>query len=155
MFFYGLNLHLDTFPILDSSGLIYFGEPSVESILTEEKFEYIKKLVRIANNLSEPEEYVAGNEKARKLIEKIKRNREKSKQPVKQNINLHSTISAVGWKAQSFKFISELTIYQLYEGFNRLGYIDNYNFTMTGIYTGNIDGSKIKLPEINWANIIK
>jgi hypothetical protein len=26
---------------------------------------------------------------------------------------------------------------------------------MTGIYTGNIDGSKIKLADINWANIIE
>ncbi len=156
-FFYGLNLHLDASPTQHPEGLIYFGELSEDSVLTEEKFEYLKRLVRIANNLQvkvEEDEFKAGNEQARKLIEKIKKNRAKSK-PSQQPINLHSIISAVGWKAESFNFISKLNIYQLYDGFYRLGVIDNYNNTMTGIYTGNIDGSKIKLPEINWANIIK
>jgi hypothetical protein len=49
-FFYGLNLHLDAIPTLHPDGVIYFGELDVESILTEEKFEYIKRLVKIANN---------------------------------------------------------------------------------------------------------
>jgi hypothetical protein len=139
-------------------GIVYFGEFSEDSILTEEKFEYIKRLVRIANNVpekTEEEEYKAGNERARKFLEKIKKQKEEINKLKKQKINLHSIISAVGWKAQSFDFISKLNIYQLYDGFYRLGYIDNYNYTMTGIYTGNIDGSKIKLPDINWANIIE
>jgi hypothetical protein len=157
-FFYGLNLHIDTIPNYHEMGIVYFGEFSEDSILTEEKFEYIKRLVRIANNVpekTEEEEYKAGNERARKFLEKIKKQKEEINKLKKQKINLHSIISAVGWKAQSFDFISKLNIYQLYDGFYRLGYIDNYNYTMTGIYTGNIDGSKIKLPDINWANIIE
>jgi hypothetical protein len=159
LFFYALGLHLDTPPIFHTEGIIYFDELSEESVLTEEKFEYIKKLVRIANNLSElnkeEEEYKAGNERAKKFMEQLKKQRAETEKLKKPKINLHSIISAVGWKAQSFDFISELNIYQLYDGYHRLGYIDNYNQTMTGIYTGNIDGSKIKLPDIYWANIIK
>jgi hypothetical protein len=157
-FFYGLNLHLDNPPILHPEGIIYFGELSKESILTEDKFDYIKRLVRIANNIPEKkaeEEYKAGNERAKKFIEKMKKQREEISKVKKQKINLHSMISAVGWKAESFDFISKLNIYQLYDGFYRLEVIDNYNYTMTGIYTGNIDGSKIKLADVNWANIIK
>jgi hypothetical protein len=158
-FFSGLNLHIDATPYLLENGYIYFNELTEESILTEEKFDYIKKLVKIANNISEKqsveEEYKAGNERARKFMEKLKKQREEINKAKKQKVNLHSIISAVGWKAQSFDFLSKLNIYQLYDGYYRLGYIDNYEYTMTGIYTGNIDGSKIKLADINWANIIE
>jgi hypothetical protein len=156
-FFYGLNLHLSATPHILENGLIYFDELSEDSILTEEKFEYIKKLVKIANNVqeqkSQEEKYDFADERAKKLYEKIKKNRENVKIP--QKVNLHSIISAVGWKAQSFDFLNNLNIYQLYDGYYRLGYIDAYENTMTGIYTGNIDGSKIKLADINWANIIE
>lgn len=156
MFFCGLWLHLGKIPEIHESGLIFFDELSPESILTEEKFNYIKKLARIANNLDQAEEYDAANDAARKLIEKIKRNRaEAPKVKPKQPINLHSIISAVGWKAQSFDLISKLNIYQIYDGYHRLGYIDNYHYTMTGIYTGTVDANKVKLPDLNWANIMK
>jgi hypothetical protein len=157
LFFYGLSLHLDTTPYLFENGYVYFDEYSEDSILTEEKFEYIKRLVKIANNIpekKEEDEYKAGNEKARKLLEKIKKQRQETPIVKKQKINLHSIISSVGWKAQSFDFVSKLNVYQLYDGFYRLGNIDNYENIMTGIYTGNIDGSKIKLADINWANVI-
>jgi hypothetical protein len=157
-FFYGLSLHLDTIPCLHESGLVYFDELTEESVLTEEKFDYIKRLVKIANNIPEKveeEEYKVGNERAKKFLEKLKKQREEITKVKKQKINLHSIISAVGWKAQSFDFLSNLNIYQLYDGYYRLGYIDAYENTMTGIYTGNIDGSKIKLADINWANIIE
>ncbi|MBL4950986.1 hypothetical protein JK635_01870 [Neobacillus sp. YIM B02564] len=153
LFFNGLSLHLDTKPQFHSEGIVYFGKLSEDSVLTEEKFEYIKKLVRIANNLAEPEKYDAANEKAKKLIEKIKKNRKNVKVP--QKMNLHSIISSIGWRSQNFRFIRDLNIYQLYDGVGRLNAIDNYNYTMFGIYNGKIDGSKIKLPDINWANIIK
>jgi hypothetical protein len=144
---------LDTVPFLSDEGLVYFDELNEDSVLTEDKFEYMKKLTRIANHIPEPEPYDAANEAARKLIEKIKKNRQNVKVP--QKMNLHSIISAVGWKSQSFDFISKLNIYQLYEGFNRLRFIDDYEYIRTGISTGTFDGSKIKLSDINWANIIK
>lgn len=157
LFFYGLNLHFNEEITINQDGEIYFGEYRMDSILTEEKFEYIKKLVRIANNLAQPkkeDEYAAGNDEARKFIEKLKQKNERLKDKVKDSINLHSIISAIGWKSQNFKFINELNIYQIYDGLDRLNVIDNYNYTMFGIYNGKIDGSKIKLPEISWVNII-
>jgi hypothetical protein len=157
-FFLGLSLHLDVSPKLLDSGFVYFNELSDDSILTEDKFEYIKKLVKIANHIPEKtqeEEYKAGNDRARKFMEQLKKQREEIAKVKKQKINLHSIISAVGWKSQSFDLISKLNVYQLYDGYYRLEYIGNYENTMTGIFTGNIDGSKVKLPDINWANIIE
>jgi hypothetical protein len=160
-FFNGLKLHLDSVPSLHPEGFVYFGELSEESVLTEEKFNYLKKLVSIANNISEKTEeeksYDFATDEAKSFWEKLKRKRELAAKNTKkeEKINLHSIISAVGWKAESFTFINKLNIYQLYNGFSRLRVIDNYKYNMTGIYTGSIDSSKIKMPDIDWANIIK
>ena len=111
----------------------------------------------IANNISmdEEDEYIAGNERARKFIEQQKKKKAMLAKHKKQTINLRSIISGVGWKAQSFEFISKLNIYQLYDGYGRLGVIDNYHYTMSGLYAGTVDSKSIKLPELNWANIIQ
>lgn len=162
LFFSALNLHFKCKPIMHDRGIIYFtesfdGDIFIDSILTEEKFHYIKKLVSIANSIGKApeEEYNAGNEIARKLIEKIKKKKAEAMKYEKKKINLHSIISAVGWKAESFDSISKLSIYQLYNGYGRLGIIDNYHYTMTGIYAGTVDAKGIKLPDLNWANIIQ
>lgn len=159
LLFEAIELHFDSKPLLHDEGFIYFGELSEETVLEETKFQMIKKLITISNNLKEPEEkeeYEAGNERARKFMEKLKKKKELlAKAKKKDAITLQSMISAVGWKSDSFFDVHKLNIYQLYDAFNRLGMIDNYHYTLTGIYSGNVDGSKIKLPEINWANNIK
>jgi hypothetical protein len=127
--------------------------------LTEEKWEFIKTVAKIGNFVKESkeEEYVAGNERARKFLEEQKKRKAllaKLKKN-KEQINLHSILSAVSWRTTGVKDLLDLTIYQLYDGYFRLGLIDNYHQIFTGIYTGNVDQSKIKLPDVNWANIIK
>lgn len=155
------QIHFNKTPSLSDDGEIYFDTLSKENILTDEKFNYIKHLVRIANNIQEKqteedEEIIPGNEQARKFMEELKKSQELlNKAKKKEPINLHSLISSVGWKTKSFDFINQLNIYQLYDGYYRLGTIDNYHYTMTGIYSGTIDADKVKLPDINWANIIK
>lgn len=162
LFFYGLKLHLNESPTIHEKGFMYFGELSDSSILTYEKFMFIRRLIRIANNIQEAQkkedEFIPGNEQARKFMEELKRNEEllaQAKRKDSKPINLHSLISSVGWKAKNFNFINQLNIYQLYNGYFRLSTIDNYHYTMTGLYSGTIDSKSVKLPEINWANIIK
>lgn len=157
-FFCALNLHFNKQPIIDEEiGCIYFDELSEETILTDEKFNYIKTLVKTANNLqdNEEDEIVAGNDRAREFMEEQKRKKALLAKLKKPKINLHSIISAVGWKTKSFDFISKLNVYQLYDGYGRFQLIDNYHYTMNGIYGGTVDGKKIKLEDINWANIFK
>jgi hypothetical protein len=157
LFFYGLNLHLDTLPTVMLDGTIYFDKHNYESILTEGKFEYIKKLIKIANFIYEQkvDEYKPGNERAKKFLEKLKKNKKEINKLKKPKINLRSIISSVILKGNMFNSINQLTIYQLYDCFYRLKTIDQYNFTMLGVYTGNVDVSKIKLPDIDWANIVE
>jgi hypothetical protein len=139
--------------------VLYFDELREDTVLTEEKWELTKKIAKIGNFIQEAkeEEYVAGNERARKFLEEQKKRKEllaKVKKN-KEQVNLHSILSAVAWRTTGVNELLNLTIYQLYNGYFRLGLIDNYNHITTGIYTGNVDSSKIKLPDINWANIIK
>lgn len=157
--FEAIETFFDVSPQITSEGLVYFGDLSEFTILTEEKWNLIQKIIKLGNYIHghQEDEYKPGNERARKFLEQQKKRKEmvaklkKKEQP----INLHSIISAVAWRTNGFEQLLNLTIYQLYDGFYRLGLIDNYHYTFTGIYTGNIDGSKIKLPEINWANVIK
>lgn len=143
---------------MDELNKAYFDDLSEETIFTEEKWDYIKNIVRISHFLSEKteeDEYVAGNDMAKKLIEKIKKNKQKVAQLKKEQVNLHSILSAVSWRSNGINPLLDLTMYQLYDGYYRLGFIDNYHYVSTGIYTGNIDSKGIKLSDINWANIIK
>ncbi|AZV43725.1 hypothetical protein BAOM_3116 [Peribacillus asahii] len=157
VFFDALELHFGKTPRLHEQGFVYFDEASEETVLTDERFGYMKKLIRIANNLAEEEkeedEIIAGNERARQFMEEQKKRKALLAKLKKPKINLHSIISAVGWKSKSFDFINQLNIYQLYNGYSRFQLFDNYHYTMNGIYAGTIDTSKLKLEDINWANI--
>jgi len=64
-------------------------------------------------------------------------------------------ISGLGWKANNINIFDvwDLTVYQLYDGLNRLKIIDDYQFTLSGIYAGTIDSGKINLKDINWMKI--
>lgn len=152
-FFFGEKIDIN------DKGELYFGNINEENIFTEEKWKIAKKLVKIANFMKDAEKeegYNAGNDKARELIEKIKKKKQVLSEVKKEeSINLHSIISAVACRSVGFDRVGDLTIYQLYDTFYRLGLIDNYHFTFTGVYTGNISGKDINLSEINWASIIK
>ncbi len=158
MFFNGLNMIFSDDPIQHESGLVYFGELGNERVITDTSLNDIQEIVKIANWIKEPEEeeeIIPGNERARKFMEKLKLRKAKAPKP-KPKQNLHSIVSSVSWKStRGLDEIMNLTIYQLYNGLRTLDNIDNYHYTLTGIYTGNIDSKGIKLPDIHWANIIK
>lgn len=155
-YFNCLKLHFNKEPKIQEDGYVYFDELSEDTVITEEKFDYIKRLVRIANHIAEPEkeEDTAGNAKAREFMKKLKKKNAELAKHIKPKANLHSIISAVGWKTQDFVSINNLNIYQLYDGYSRYHFLDNYHYTMSGIYAGTVDGSKIKTEDIDWANIL-
>lgn len=156
-FFNGLKIFFNKEINQHESGLVYFGEFSDEIYLDEDNLKLIQKILKIANFIEDEkkEEYEAGNERAKKFMEKLKK-KKKNAVNTKQRINLHSLISSLSWKSsKGFDEILNLNMYQLYDGYRRLENMNNYHYTLTGIYTGNIDGKSVKMSEINWANIIK
>lgn len=159
--FNSLKIFLNNEPKMSDEGIIYFDELSDKTVLTEEKWNIIKQLIKIGNYIAEKkdeeDEYKAGNERAKKFMEKLRKKKAEAEALKKkvEKINTHSMISAVGWRLGDIDKALNKTVYQLYDAYYRFGFIDNFNFINTGIYTGNVDATKIKLPDINWANIIK
>ena len=135
----------------------YLGEIKDRRYITKENYEMIKTIIRKMSYMidKEDERPIFGNERAREMWELIKKNRKKI--PVaKQNINFASIVSGVAWKSQNVNIITvwDLTIYQLYDAYYRLDVIDTYDKTVTGIYAGNVDGTKINLKDLNWSKKI-
>ena len=117
-------------------------------------FQYVLKKANHIENKKE-DEIIPGNERARKFMEKLKLSKQNIKKP--ETMNLHSIISGIAWKSNNTNIINifDLTIYQLYDAYHRLENIDNYHYTLSGLYAGTVDGKNINLSKITWTKIIK
>ena len=126
-------------------------------IIDKESFEELQTVLKIANHIEikKEDEIIPGNERARKFMEKLRLSKQNIKKP--ETINLHSIISGIAWKSNNINIINifDLTIYQLYDAYHRLENIDNYHYTLSGLYAGTVDGKNINLSKITWTKIIK
>lgn len=99
----------------------------------------------------EKEDFKPANEAARRLMEQIKKNRAKAPKK-KANFDLSSIISGMSWKCSNISILNiwDLTLYQLYDGFYRLDVIDNYDKTLSSVYHGMMDATKVDFKNKNW-----
>jgi hypothetical protein len=138
--------------------LFYLGEGENIRAIDLNTYSLFKKILIKQNYLKEMEEeenLIFGNELAREWYLDIKR-KEKMQPKPKNNIDLHSIISAVKWKGKrSFEEIAKMTIYQLYDGYYRLSLIDSCDYLNQGIHHGTINQKEIKQSDLSWAKIIK
>ena len=140
--------------------VFYLGKLEEGRFINRDNYELIKKILKLQNCIQEPKEemdYNPANERARALIEKIKENRKNApKVQNESNSTLQSIISGVAWKSHvGIYSVWDLTIYQLYDAYYRLEIIDNYTNTFTGIFSGNVDASKMNLKDLSWSKVIK
>ena len=126
-------------------------------ILDKEPFDDFQYVLKCANHIEikKEDEIIPGNERARKFMEKLKLSKQNFKKP--EIMNLHSIISGVAWKSNNMNIIDifDLTVYQLYDAYHRLENIDNYHYTLSGIYAGNVDSKNINMSKITWSKILK
>lgn len=130
-----------------------------EGILGHTNFDDLQAILRIGNHIKDPvsePEYKPGNSKAQEMINMIMKNKKKQPKPTPK-MDLHSILSGLAWKSNGFNLnnIFDLNIYQVYNGLATTENIDNYNFTVSGIYAGTIDSKKVKMADLHWANKIK
>lgn len=125
-----------------------------EKAINRNNWDEIKNIILMQNNIKK-ETYNPANKKAKEIIEKIKKNK-KNAPVIKQNNDFFSIVSGLAWKSNSINAINifDLNIYSFYDGLNRLNLIDDYEYTLTGIYTGNVDAKKINLKDLSWFKII-
>ncbi len=136
--------------VFDNEYGIVFVTENNPTILNLDIYSQIQKILRDMHSIPEPEKYTPANDKAKEFIKKLKRNKRNARKLVKSDFTLADIISGVKWKSgETYESIFNLTMYQLYDGLNRLQIIDNYENTMLGIYTGNIDTKNNDI-KVNW-----
>ena len=126
-----------------------------DSIINEKQFDEFKQMIRKVNYLPEKkksEEYNPANDAAKKFIEKQKKKQKKYQEiKSKEEATLYDIVSAVAWKSHiGVKGVWNLTIFQLYDAFERLNIIDHYDKTMYGLYSGTIDQKSVNVKNLNW-----
>ena len=149
-----LKLFLNKGFFMNNEGFFYCDD----LIINNDSFNYFQYVLKCANHIEikkKEDEIIPGNERARKFMEKLKLSKQNIKKP--EIINLHSIISGVAWKSNNTNIINifDLTIYQLYDAYHRLENIDNYHYTLSGLYAGTVDGKNINLSNITWSKILK
>lgn len=116
-------------------------------IVGKDNFREISYVIMYQNCVKNPESsdfYRPKNDKAREIIEKLKKNREKVEKAKRaQNngevdIDLHSIISSVSAKSPTIsKFnIWDLYVYQLYDEYKRLEKISSYETSILAMMNG-------------------
>jgi hypothetical protein len=134
-----------------------YGSIIFDRLIYERVSHYIKTL----NFISEKNEFKPANVFAKQMIiDEKKREMERNK---KRNIKIKSHIGCM-IRDVSYNEITtginiwnvwDLTIYQLYDAYFHIMKNYDYKNNMIGIYTGNIDTSKISIGKIKWSGDIE
>ena len=103
--------------------------------IDRESFDNIVKIIRFQNNIESAKKATIEEEKkkkkARKLLEKMRKNREKIEEKKAEDsdpLDFYDIVSSVTTRSNSINKlnVNQITIYQLYDEFSRLGMIDTY-----------------------------
>lgn len=124
-------------------------------------YEEISNFIRRINMIQQKPPHTPNTQMMKQMLiddMRAKRERSKYERKILKQSELSNLIRFVVWNNQAgynYDNIWSLKIYQLYEGLISLQKTDNYKNTMLGLYTGNVDGSKINFEEISWSSRIK
>lgn len=113
--------------------------------IDRESFDNIVKIIRLQNNLDSAKKEASdenpADEKARKLLEKMRKNREKIEEKKSEDsdpLDFYDIVSSVTTRSNSINKlnVNDITIYQLYDEFSRLGAIDTYENSVQATMMG-------------------
>lgn len=125
-------------------------------IMNKEQFNLMSKFIMSINCIDTSYQIVPANESARKILIEDQRdeiNRRKKYKKQNEDIDYIGTaIDIVACLSGSVNYlnIDQYKIYQLLKSVKFKIKKDNYDHLITGIYTGNIDISKINKNELTW-----
>lgn len=145
-------------PMKDKNNNIVLYNKKKDVILNEFSFNIMVQFIKEINYINEPEIYTqlrkAGSKGTAKYI--IQQISKKRKIKEKNSIDLQSISSSLMWKSGIGEEIFNYPIYRIYEGYERLNALDNWDKTVTAYYAGTIDTEKTKInfEKINWSKIL-
>lgn len=129
-------------------------------IINRDNYNELIQVIKFQSYIESPEEiedFNPENEEDRALWEQMRKDREMIKKAKAKrngggnsNVNFSSIVSAVGTRSNSCNkdTVFDLTIYQLYDEYTRLGMHDNYNISLKAMFNGAKD-----VEITNWASI--
>lgn len=127
--------------------------------INEHTFKYIGQIVKTMNMVGENELIGllrdAGNKMAAQYIFKQMKNQSKKKSTSQTLETIVSCLMWIGGKSK--KEVYQYSLFEAYEGFQRLQIKDNWDKTMFGYYSGTLDTSKNKInfDKLSWSKNIK
>lgn len=155
LFFTGLKFEA----MQDKENNIVLYNKEKDIILNEFSYNAMAQFIREINYITDAEIYYqlknAGSKGTAKYI--MQQISKKRKIKTKENIDLQSICSSLMWKSGIGEEIFNYPIYRIYEGYERLNALDNWDKTVTAYYAGTIDTEKTKIDfeKINWSKILK
>lgn len=120
-------------------------------------FEIIKEMYCVPDTDLKKDDIIFDNDEvAKKFAEFFEAEKNMSDDGKKDTVTMNSMIEYVSNKHNSLNLINiwGLTVWQLYRSYTRLEMITDYNKTLDGIYSGNIDSSKVNLQKIRADKVI-
>lgn len=126
----------------------------------KDNYGQIQEIISVGNHVKktrDKKDFNPANDQAKKFMEKLMYFRKNTNIKKKEEITLHSMVNGMAWKSNNVNILNifDLTVYQLREGFFSLTNIDDYQYTLHGIYAGTVDMKKIKFDRLQWAKIIE
>lgn len=136
-----------------NNGLPILYHPTDNIIIDELIYQQLVEYVRCIHFISAAIEFDAGNAATRQyLIRKMKRERDRRKR--KPQVSQYSSIISALVNNTNFKYdyesIWKLKVSQFWDAFYRVNKLQAYQNTMIGVYTGNVDVSKIDKDALSW-----
>ncbi len=132
----------------------YLGEINENKIIHEEKFNEVTKIIKLQNCITEKEEeekFKPANNKARQILEQMKKNQEElEKTKGKNSLDLHDLISIFSAYSDNTNILNvwDLSFYQFNDQFNRLKIMQDYNANLQILM--HCDTSKNKIDLKHW-----
>lgn len=127
--------------------------PATSFIFDELMYTQLVEYVRRIHFIRSALEFDAGNEATRQLLIKRMKRAEarRSRSPITSQYApiLSSLINNPNFK-YDYSSVLDLKVSQLWDAFYRISKLQAYQHTMLGIYTGNIDASKIDKDALTW-----
>lgn len=149
----GINFSEMEIGIHPDNGRRILYNPKTSFIFDELMYAQLVEYVRGIHFIRYAVEFDAGNEATRKiLIKRMKRAEERRKRT--PTTSQYAPIISSLVNNPNFKYdyasVMDIKVSQLWDAFYHINKFQSYQHTMLGIYTGNIDASKIDKDALTW-----